>query len=147
MTLKARFEIRRLERQVEIGCADDEHGVSQPIVVTIRVTLDSAHFFAGEVYAPPYDYCRAIQAVDDAIASRPRFVLQETLFVAIAARVLADPVIEDVEIELAKTARYDGCEQIGMTARVTRADLAMLASRYAEDPAVVDCARRLREAP
>jgi dihydroneopterin aldolase len=81
-----------------------------------------------------------VQAVDDAIASRPHFILQETLFVAIAARILADPVVQDVELEVTKTERYAGCDGIGLRARVTRADIAALAGRYPEDPAVAACA-------
>ena len=140
MTLSTRFEITRLQRQMEIGCADDEHGVKQGVEVTIRVTLDGRDMFAGDTFTPPYDYCRSVQAVDDAIASRPHFILQETLFVAIAARILADPVVQDVELEVTKTERYAGCDGIGLRARVTRADIAALAGRYPEDPAVAACA-------
>jgi dihydroneopterin aldolase len=136
MPLKPQFEITRLQRQMEIGCADDEHGVKQGVEITIRVTLDERDMFAGDTFTPPYDYCRSVQAVDDALASRRHFILQETLFVAIAARILADPVVQDVELQVTKTERYAGCDGIGLSARVTRADIAALASRYPEDPAV-----------
>lgn len=138
--LKPQFEITRLKRALEIGCADDEHGVTQAVEITLRVTLDSAAMFAGDVYVPPYDYCRSVDAVDAAIASRPRFILQETLFVAIAARVLADPVIEAVDLSITKTERYAGCDGIGIRATVTRRDLAALAPRYPEDPALAHLA-------
>lgn len=139
--LKARFEIDRLERSIEIGCAPDEHGVRQPVVLTLRATLDGRTMFAGDLQEPPFDYCSITQAVDDAIASRPRFILQETLVVAVAARVLADPLVERIEIEIAKTARYDGCRAIGVLAGFDRADLAELAAAYPEDPAVAAYAR------
>lgn len=134
--MKGRFEITRLQRQMQIGCADDEQGVRQAVELTIRVTLDERHLFAGDTFTPPYDYCRSVQAVDDALASREHFILQETLLVAVAARILADPVIEDVELEITKTERYAGCDGIGIRARLTRADLAALAPRYPEDAAL-----------
>lgn len=134
--LSADFEVHRLRREVDIGCADDEHGVRQPVLISLRATLQARHLFAGEVYQPPYDYVAMVQAVDAAIASRPRFILQETLFVAIAARVLADPLIESLTLTLAKTARYEGCEGIGVQARVDRAQLAALAPHYPEDAAL-----------
>lgn len=139
--MQGRFEILRLQRQMQIGCADDEQGVRQAVELTIRVTLDERHLFAGDTFTPPYDYCRSVQAVDDALASRPHFILQETLFVAIAARILADPVVQDVELQVTKTERYAGCDGIGLSARVTRADIAALVDRYPEDPAVAACAR------
>ncbi len=134
--LKARFEIDRLERTIEIGCAADEHGVRQAVVLTLRATLDGRTMFAGDLLEPPFDYCAITQAVDDAIASRPRFILQETLAVAVAARVLANPLVERIEIELAKTERYAGCRAIGVQASFDRSDLAELAARYPEDPAI-----------
>ncbi|MBL8333459.1 MAG: dihydroneopterin aldolase [Rubrivivax sp.] len=134
--MQGRFEILRLQRQMQIGCADDEQGVRQAVELTIRVTLDERHLFAGDTFTPPYDYCRSVQAVDDALASREHFILQETLLVAVAARILADPVIEDVELEITKTERYAGCDGIGIRARLTRADLAVLAPRYPEDAAL-----------
>lgn len=138
--MKPQFEITRLKRALEIGCADDEHGVTQAVEIGIRVTLDSTAMFAGDVYVPPYDYCRSVDAVDAAIASRPRFILQETLFVAVAARILADPVIEAVDLSITKTERYAGCDGIGIRATVTRADLAALAPRYPEDPVLASLA-------
>ena len=141
MSLNPRFEITRLQRQMEIGCADDEHGVKQGVEISIRVTLDARDMFAGDTFTPPYDYVRSVQAVDDALASRAHFILQETLFVAIAARILADPVVQELELQVTKTERYAGCDGIGLSARVTRADIAALADRYPEDPAVAACAR------
>ena len=134
--LKAEFEVHRLRRTIEIGCAPDEHGVTQGVTITLRATLDGRTLFAGDTLTPPYDYCALIDAVDDAIASRPRFILQETLFVAIAARVLADPQVERLDLEIAKTERYDGCDFIATRASVARADLAALAARYPEDAAL-----------
>jgi len=132
--MKAQFEVDTLARQVEIGCADDEHGVQQAVTITLRATLDGSTLFAGDTRTPPFDYCALIDAVDAALASRPRFILQETLVVAVAARVLADPRVERIEIALAKTGRYPGCRSIGVRAAFERADLAALAARYPEDP-------------
>lgn len=132
--MKAQFEVDTLLRQVEIGCADDEHGVQQAVTITLRATLDGSAMFAGDTRTPPFDYCALIGAVDAALASRPRFVLQETLVVAIAARVLADPLVERIEIVLDKTERYQGCRSIGVRAAFERADLTALAARYPEDP-------------
>ncbi|MFT3817953.1 MAG: dihydroneopterin aldolase [Rubrivivax sp.] len=132
--MKAQFEVDTLLRQVEIGCAEDEHGVQQAVTITLRATLDGTVMFAGDTRTPPFDYCALIDAVDAALASRARFILQETLVVAIAARVLADPLVERIEIALDKTERYQGCRAIGVRAAFERADLAALAARYPEDP-------------
>ena len=123
------FEISDLKRDLEIGCADDEHGVQQPMLITLRAFLGPEDIFAGDTLTPPYDYCELIQAVDDAIASRPRFILQETLFVAVAARVLANPRVQALEMHMAKTARYEGCRCIGLRATLDRAALMRLAPR------------------
>lgn len=132
--MKARFEVDTLLRQAEIGCADDEHGVQQAVTITLRATLDGSTLFAGDTRTPPFDYCALVAAVDAALASRPRFILQETLVVAIAARVLADPQVEQIEIALDKTERYPGCRSIGVRATFDRAALRALAARYPEDP-------------
>lgn len=138
MSLQAHFEIKNLLRRMEIGCAPDEHGVTQEVALTLRVTLHGDDLFGGETFQPGYDYTAMIDAVDAAIASRPRFVLQETLFVAIAARVLAHPLVQRLDMEMAKTERYSGCDAIGMAAALTRDDLRAIAARYAEDPALAE---------
>ncbi len=132
--MKAVFEVDQLQRQMEIGCADDEHGVQQGVSISLRATLDGGAMFAGDTRTPPFDYGVLVDAVDAALASRPRFILQETLVLAIAARVLAQPLIERLEIELDKTERYPGCRAIGVRAAFERADLAALAPHYPEDP-------------
>ncbi len=141
MPAEAVFEVNGVERRLEIGCADDEHGVTQPVLITLRATLDAADLFAGDTRQPPYDYVALLNSVDAAIASRPRFILQETLFVAIAARVLADPLVKRLHLQIAKTARYAGCRWIGISASVGRAELAAWAARYPEDPALAALAR------
>lgn len=55
---------------------------------------------------------------------------------AIAARVLANPLIEAIAIDLDKTERYAGTRAIGVRATFTRADLVDLATRYPEDAAL-----------
>lgn len=134
--MKAVFEVDTLQRRIEIGCAPDEHGVEQAVSLTLRATMDGRSMFAGDTLTPPFDYCAMVDAVDAAIASRPRFILQETLVVAIAARVLAHPLIEAIAIDLDKTERYAGTRAIGVRATFTRADLADLATRYPEDAAL-----------
>lgn len=136
MTTPSYFEITDLRRELEIGCADDEHGVTQPMLLTLRGHLAHEHLFTGDTLTPPYDYCALIDAVDAAIASRPRFILQETLFVAIAARVLAHPLVLSLDMHMAKTARYEGCRSIGLQATLDRDALRRLAPLYPEDAAV-----------
>ena len=136
MSLLTEFEVHALRRSVEIGCAEDEHGHTQAVCITLRATLDSRALFRGDTLTPPYDYCDMVAAVDAAIASRPRFILQETLLVAIAARVLSHPMVSGLDIELAKTERYEGCDWIGTRTQLTRQDLAVLAPHYPEDAAL-----------
>ncbi len=134
--MQAQFEVDQLQRQMEIGCADDEFGVQQAVTITLRATLDGRSMFAGDTRQPPFDYCVLIDAVDAALASRPRFILQETLVVAIAARVLTQPLVERIDIALDKTERYPGCRAVGVRAAFDRADLATLAPLYPEDLAL-----------
>lgn len=137
-----RFRVSRLERRMEIGCAPEEHGVQQAVEITLDAVLAHEHLFAGDTRTPPYDYAALVEAVDAAIASRPRFVLQETLAVAIAARALADARVERLVLEIAKTERYTGCRSIGVVASFDRAALARLAPRYPEDAALQRLAAR-----
>jgi dihydroneopterin aldolase len=130
--LKTYFELNELKRNLEIGCAEEEHGVNQEVVISMRVTLDGDKVFSGDTYKPPYDYCEMIKAVDDAIASRSRFVLQETLFFAIASRVLSSPLVQEVELSLQKTQRYTDCRSLGIRATLTRTDVHRLLDRYSE---------------
>ncbi len=132
--MKTFFKLNELKRTIEIGCAEEEHGVKQEVLISIQVTLDGNTVFAGETYKPPYDYCHMIEAVDQAISSKPRFVLQETLFFAIAQLVLSHPLIQEMELSLFKTQRYSGCESLGMSAILTKADVQRLRERYADKP-------------
>jgi dihydroneopterin aldolase len=130
--LKAYFVLNELSRDVEIGCAEEEHGVKQKVSISMRVMFDGGAMFSGEMDKPPYDYCDIIKAVDDAIASQPRFILQETLFFAIARRVLSHPFVEGIELSLSKTQRYVDCRSLGVQAILTKADIQHLSDRYAE---------------
>jgi dihydroneopterin aldolase len=130
--LKAYFELNELKRDVEIGCAKEEYGIKQEVLISMRLTLDGNTIFSGETYAPPYDYCNMIKAVDDAIASRSRFVLQETLVFEIASRVLSHPLVEGVELRLFKTQRYAGSRSLGIQATLTKDDIHRLLDRYTE---------------
>jgi dihydroneopterin aldolase len=129
---KAIYEVNELVREADIGCAPDEHGLKQAVVLTLRATVDTAEVFTGDTYTPPYDYVDMVRAVDDALAARPRYVLQETLAVEVARRVLANPLIESLDVHLAKTERYAGCRHIGLHVTFDRAALAALAPRYGD---------------
>jgi|GEM_PF-6264510 len=129
--LKAYFQLNELKRNIDIGCAEDEHGVKQEVVISMQVSVDASIAFSGDTYEPPYDYCSMITAVDEVIASKPRFILIETLFFSIGRRILADPIIKDVELSVFKTTRYTGCRSLGMRATLTRPDIDRFASRYA----------------
>lgn len=134
------YELNALERDIEIGCADDEHGIRQQVLISMRVALVGDTLFSGEMQHPPYDYCELIDAVDSAIAARPRYILQETLLVAIACRVLRNPLVERLEISVSKTQRYAGCQSIGVRASLTRADALRIAARYPEELALLQAA-------
>lgn len=133
----AHYELNSLFREIEIGCADEEHGIRQPVTISMRVALVGDTLFGGETAHPEYDYCEMLKAVDDAIASRPRFILQETLLVAIACRVLASRRVERLEIVIAKTQRYEGCDSIGVRANLTYADVLRIAERYPQERALL----------
>lgn len=126
------FELNELVRDVDIGCAPEEHGALQPVLISMRVALSSEAVFRGDTKAPPYDYCHMVEAIDEAIAAQPRFVLQETLFLQIAARVLAHSLVASLDLSLAKTQRYAGCRSMGMQARVTKADLPTIHAHLAQ---------------
>ena len=135
-TPRAWLEVRGLQRQADIGCSVAEHGVLQPVLLDLRAGLMPSVLLRGDATTPALDYLVLVQAVDAALASRDHVALQETLCVAIAARVLADPRIDVIELRLAKTAAYPGCEGLGIHTTIDRATLRQVAHHYLEDPAV-----------
>jgi dihydroneopterin aldolase len=127
--LKTYFVLNELSRDIEIGCAEEEYGIKQNISITIRAMLDAISVFCGDTDHPPYDYCDMIKAVDDAIASQSHFILQETLFLAIAERLLSHPLVESIDLSLSKTNRYENCKSLGVEGTLNKSGLQVLLER------------------
>ncbi len=130
LPLKAFFRLNELIREVEIGCADDEHNIKQRVLISIEVELQGEAVFCGDTMNPPYDYCDIISAVDQAIESRPRFILQETLLFMIAKIILMNPIVKIADISFSKIERYPACQSIGVRATFNKDDILSFSNHY-----------------
>ena len=117
------FEINGYQARAQIGCAPDEHGVTQGVVVDLRVHLFFNPGLYLDRYTMPYDYMAAVDAIATTLAEG-HHILQESLALKIGRRVLASEHVERVDVRVRKTERYDGVESIGFFTPVDR-DLLM----------------------
>ncbi|WP_442774419.1 dihydroneopterin aldolase [Sphaerotilus montanus] len=117
------FEINGYQARAQIGCAPDEHGVAQGVVIDLRVHLFFNPALYLDRYAMPYDYMAAVDAIATTLAEG-HHILQESLALKIGRRVLASEHVERVDVRVRKTERYDGVESIGFFTPVDR-DLLM----------------------
>lgn len=117
------FEINGYQARAQIGCAPDEHGVAQGVVIDLRVHLFFNPALYLDRYTMPYDYMAAVDAIATTLAEG-HHILQESLALKIGRRVLASEHVERVDVRIRKTERYDGVESIGFFTPVDR-DLLM----------------------
>ena len=117
------FEVNGYRADARIGCAPEEHGVTQAVVIDLRVHLFFNPALYLDSYTMPYDYMAAMDAISATVAEG-HHILQEALALKIGRRVLASEHVERVEVRLRKTERYEGVESIGFFTPVDR-DLLM----------------------
>ena len=113
------FEINGYQARAQIGCAPDEHGVAQGVVIDLRVHLFFNPALYLDRYAMSYDYLAAVDAITATLAEG-HHILQESLALKIGRRVLASEHVERVDVRVRKTERYDGVESIGFFTVVDR---------------------------
>jgi len=117
------FEINGYRARAQIGCAPDEHGVTQETIVDLRVNLFFDPGLYLDRYEMPYDYLQALDAITTTVAEG-HHILQESMALKIARRVLESTHVESVDVRIRKTERYEGVESIGSFTQVDR-DLLM----------------------
>ena len=122
-TQNPHFEINGYRARAQIGCAPDEHGVTQETLVDLRVNLFFDPAIYLDRYEMPYDYLQALDAITETVAEG-HHILQESLALKIARRVLESEQVASVEVRVRKTERYSGVESIGFFTHVDR-DLLM----------------------
>ena len=119
------FEINAYQARAEIGCAPDEHGVQQGVLVDLRVHVQPDPALYLDRYAMPYDYLAALAAIEDSIG-QGHHILQEGLALAIAQRVLDAPQVVKVDVRIRKTERYERVESVGFFTSFSRELLAQV---------------------
>ena len=62
-TQNPHFEINGYRARAQIGCAPDEHGVTQETIVDLRVNLFFDPALYLDRYEMPYDYLQALDAI------------------------------------------------------------------------------------
>ncbi|MEY4754828.1 MAG: hypothetical protein RJA44_2503 [Pseudomonadota bacterium] len=117
------FEINGYRSSAQIGCAPDEHGVTQEVVIDLRVHLFFDPALYLDRYQMPYDYMAAMNAIADTLAEG-HHILQEALALRIGRRILVSEHVERVDVRVRKTERYEGVESIGFYSTIDR-DLLM----------------------
>ena len=113
------FEVNGYRARAQIGCAPDEHGVTQETVVDLRVHLVAEPALYLDRYAMAYDYLQATDAIAATIAEG-HHILQEALALKIGRRILASAQVERVDVRVRKTERYEGVDSIGFFTTVDR---------------------------
>jgi dihydroneopterin aldolase len=119
------FEINGYQARAEIGCAPDEHGVQQGVLVDLRIHVRPEPGLYLDRYDMAYDYMAAVEAIESSL-SLGHHILQEGLALAIAQRVLAHPAVVRVDVRIRKTERYDSVDSIGFFSAFDRALLARI---------------------
>lgn len=122
-TQNPHFEINGYRARAQIGCAPDEHGVTQETIVDLLVNLFFDPALYLDRYEMPYDYLQALDAITATVAEG-HHILQESMALKIARRVLESEHVESVDVRIRKTERYEGVESIGFFTHVDR-DLLM----------------------
>ena len=94
-----RLTLKNYRLPVEIGALAEEHGRTQPVVITIDVWVKKTNL--NDDLAAAYDYRLLPQAVDNTVAEG-HIELQETLVESIARRLLVNPRVAAVRVQSTK---------------------------------------------
>ncbi len=120
MLKSCQFEVKDYRKQIEIGCAVDEHGVSQEVVFDIVAELTPTAMLLNDTYDTPFDYCHLTRCVDEVCSGKRHHILQEPMCLEIMSLIFQHPLVNEVEIFSRKTQRYAGTDHIGFRLRLTR---------------------------
>lgn len=117
----ASFRIKGYRASAQIGCAADELGIKQEVVIDAVIRLYPGEDLFEDTRSMPYDYLDAISAIEEAVAAG-HHILQEALAFQIASRILEHPRARAVEISTLKTQRYPGTEGVGFDLSLSKDD-------------------------
>lgn len=106
-----KLTLKNYRLPAKIGALDEEHGRTQPVVVTIDVWVEKTAL--ADRLAAAYDYRALPQAVDAAVASG-HIELQETLVEAVADALWADTRVKAVRVQSTKPEAYPNCDGISV---------------------------------
>lgn len=96
-----------------VGVYEHERRYEQRIVVSLELDVIDDYDGASDDLADVYDYDAAIKAVRTTVESR-HFNLLETLAERIAEACLADPVVTQVKVRIAKPDILIACRAVGI---------------------------------
>ncbi len=106
-----KLTLKNYRLPAQIGALDEEHGRSQPVIVTIDVWVEKTAL--ADHLAAAYDYRALPQAVDAALAAG-HIELQETLVKAVAETLMTDCRVQAVRVQSTKPEAYPNCDGISV---------------------------------
>ena len=112
-----RLTLKNYRIPMEIGALVEEHGRTQPVVITIDVWV--AKTVLNDDLAAAYDYRLLPQAVDNTVAEG-HIELQETLVESIARRLMVNPRVTAVRVQSTKPEAYPNCDGLSVETFLTR---------------------------
>ncbi|MBR1281553.1 dihydroneopterin aldolase [Bradyrhizobium sp. AUGA SZCCT0177] len=117
--MEAKYLVHGYRGQAAIGCAEEEHGIRQEVVIHLAVFVDPDDDIFEDTRSMPYDYQIALDVLDSAF-QEGHWILQEALAKAIADRILAHPRVTKVEVHTIKVQRYPNTEGVGFHLTASR---------------------------
>ncbi len=106
-----KLTLKNYRLPAHIGALAEEHGRTQPVVVTIDVWVEKTALH--DDLAAAYDY-RALPAAVDAVVAAGHVELQETLVEAAAETLMKDPRVQAVRVQSTKPEAYPNCDGISV---------------------------------
>ncbi len=106
-----KLTLKNYRLPARIGALAEEHGRTQPVVVTIDVWVEKTALH--DDLADAYDY-RALPAAVDAVLAAGHVELQETLVEAAADTLMKDPRVQAVRVQSTKPEAYPNCDGISV---------------------------------
>jgi len=120
-------EIRGLKLRGRHGVSEEERGAEQPFIVNLAARLDSRPAAIFDDISSTLDYDEAVRIVAK-IVTGESYSLLETLADRIARAILANPLVMDVWVRVAKTHAplSEDVEEVAVEVSRSRDDLGML---------------------
>ena len=102
-----------LELIGQVGVYEHERRHKQRVVVSLKLTVADYYDGVSDQLGQVYDYDEAIETVRRIVHSG-HFNLIETLAEAIAAALLANPVVDTAQVTIAKPDVLPACRSVGI---------------------------------